>query len=292
MDLVELDKALAVKLQTTLALPTLHERETTWQAVPFKQWRALADRVAAYAIDRGLPILGVNGSQGSGKSTLARELVMCLERQGKSAAAVSLDDFYLTRAEREGLAKTVHPLAQTRGVPGTHDTAWMARVFAQVTAANGAPVTLRLPEFSKGLDDRAGEHEVTVEVLVVEGWCLGVREQSETALLEPVNALEADDDSAGEWRGWVNRNIRQHYQPLWSHFAFWLHLRAPDFAEVFAWRQQQEQSLPASQRMSSAALQRFIQHYERLTLWQWEDEPLEPGLTAKLDTGHQIVQIR
>ena len=36
---------------------------------------------------------------------------------------LSLDDLYLPKAERLRLARDVHPLLATRGVPGTHDVA-------------------------------------------------------------------------------------------------------------------------------------------------------------------------
>ena len=40
---------------------------------------------------------------------------------GLNVVVLSLDDFYLTRDERNALARTVHPMLQVRGVPGTHD---------------------------------------------------------------------------------------------------------------------------------------------------------------------------
>src|SRR5690606_41673735 len=62
------------------------------------------------------PVIGVVGAQGCGKTTLARAAA---GRFG--AAQISIDDVYLTRAEREALARDVHPLLLTRGPPGTHD---------------------------------------------------------------------------------------------------------------------------------------------------------------------------
>ena len=60
----------------------------------------------------------MNGAQGSGKSTLARFLQLYLEKlYGLSVVILSLDDLYLTRAERIALAEEVHPLLETRGVP-------------------------------------------------------------------------------------------------------------------------------------------------------------------------------
>src|SRR5687767_10663938 len=67
-------------------------------------------------------LVGVSGCQGSGKTTLASLLVLMLrELLGLRAINLSIDDFYLTHAERQTLSRSVHPLLATRGVPGTHD---------------------------------------------------------------------------------------------------------------------------------------------------------------------------
>ena len=91
-------------------------------AVDLSEWRALANRVLDAFADpdrQAMPkIIGVSGSQGSGKSTFAGVLVEQLQMRGFAAAAVSLDDFYLTHADRQTLGATVHPLSSTRGVPG------------------------------------------------------------------------------------------------------------------------------------------------------------------------------
>ena len=81
----------------------------------------LVHRNGAGAADRPM-LVAVNGSQGSGKSTLCAWLCAHLQAAcGVRAISVSLDDFYLTRAQRQKLAASVHPLLATRGVPGTHD---------------------------------------------------------------------------------------------------------------------------------------------------------------------------
>ena len=70
-------------------------------------------------------LINVNGSQGSGKSTLTAFLSLILTHHfGLNTVDISIDDFYLTKIQREQLAKDVHPLLATRGVPGTHDIHW------------------------------------------------------------------------------------------------------------------------------------------------------------------------
>ena len=82
---------------------------------------------------RGL--IGISGLQGSGKSTLAAQLVSAAERRGVAAITLSIDDFYLGRRARQHLARSVHPLLATRGVPGTHDVGLLLRTFAALPRA-------------------------------------------------------------------------------------------------------------------------------------------------------------
>src|SRR5690349_12906939 len=85
-------------------------------------------------------LLGVSGLQGSGKSTLARQLAQSAHARGIPAVALSIDDFYLGRRARARLAREVHPLLATRGVPGTHDLDLMhATIDALARATRARP---------------------------------------------------------------------------------------------------------------------------------------------------------
>lgn len=257
----------------------------------FADWQEVVRQVLVTTstdIGNRIKVIGISGSQGSGKSTLAKILVERLVQAGANAQAVSLDDFYLTQAERVALAARVHPLIRTRGVPGTHDVEWLQRVLADVRAGAGR---ITLPEFDKALDDRSGQRQVTCDVLVLEGWCLGVKAQNEAALAVPVNELERGMDGEGFWRRWVNAQIQSRYAPLWSAVDFWLQLEPPGFGQVVEWRRQQEGHLPEAQRMDEQRLRRFIEHYERLTRWQWACGPLHPGLHVALNADHGVARI-
>lgn len=257
----------------------------------FADWRRVAQRVitdAGITASHGPKIIGISGSQGSGKSTLAGILTQQLNGLGIPAQAVSLDDFYLTQSDRSVLASTVHPLLRTRGVPGTHDVDWLQQVLTGTKAGKGQGL---LPRFDKAADDRAGQHPLSCQVLVLEGWCLGVQSQGEAALLEPINDLERDMDQQGIWRRWVNLQIQTRYEPLWSDIDYWLCLQPPGFAQVLQWRRQQEDQLAQARRMDEQSLRRFIEHYERLTRWQWACGPRGPGLHIRLDASHRVERI-
>ncbi len=234
----------------------------------------LIDRIGRWieqrteAIDQdGPPILGIAGSQGSGKSTLAKAVA---ERFG--GASLSLDDVYLTKAERAALAVRVHPLFATRGPPGTHDLGLLAHLLDRLQAAGPDDLT-PLPRFDKLADDRAPEADWPVvqgrpRFIVLEGWCLGATPQAEGELVAPINTLEARQDVGGQWRRTVNAALGQPYARLRARLDALIFLKAPGFDVVLDWRCEQEAGLMGQDAVSSerrAALAVFIQHYERLS---------------------------
>jgi D-glycerate 3-kinase len=245
---------------------------------------------------RGRPVLiGLSGLQGSGKSTLCAALETALQAAGLKCATLSLDDLYLTRAERLHLAGTRHPLFATRGVPGTHDLAMADRIIARLLAEAG-PVAI--PRFDKASDDRAPQSrwpvvQAPLDVLLFEGWCIAATPQPKSALAAPVNALEAAEDPDGRWRTHVNDRLAGDYAALFARLDMLVMLRAPDFGVVGGWRRQQEDSL--RQRggggMGQAALDRFISHYERLSRHMLATAPPTGAIVIDLDGKRRITGV-
>jgi D-glycerate 3-kinase len=232
-------------------------------------------------------VIGLCGAQGSGKSTAAAQVDAALSADGIRSMVLSLDDFYLTAAERNALGDAVHPLLRTRGVPGTHDVA-LAMTMLDLLQS-GEPV--RLPRFDKARDERAATAQwqvspAGVQVILFEGWCVGARPQSEAALVEPVNALEAEQDRSGGWRRFVNDQLTSPYQRLFARLDRLILLEAPGFEVVRAWRTEQEEDLrreTGNGGMSDAEIETFIQHYERLTRHILDEMPARADLVIALD---------
>jgi len=246
----------------------------------------LADRLAdalAQTVKRPL-IVGICGAQGSGKSTLAEALARHFPR----TTTLSLDDLYLTRAERAGLARTRHPLFATRGVPGTHD---VALGLAKLDALEAGIPTL-LPHFDKARDDRAPsdtwpDARTPSDLVIFEGWCVGAVPEAEGALAAPVNDLERIADADGRWRRAVNSALAGSYQALFARLDMLILLAAPDWETVCRWREEQEAGLrqTAGQGagiMDEATVERFLQHYERLTRHILQEMPGRADLVLRL----------
>ena len=235
-------------------------------------------------------LVGLCGAQGSGKSTLTAVLAEMLHRAGLSVAVLSLDDLYLTRAQRQGLASDVHPLLATRGVPGTHDIA----LGTQVISALSGVGSVALPRFDKALDDRVPQTDWPVvhgpvDVIVLEGWCVGARAEPADGLMTPVNDLERLEDPDLVWRSYVNQALDGTYRALFDQLDLLVLLAAPSFEVVVAWRQEQEAKLRArvadtGHVMSDEAVVRFVAHYERITRWILQDMPDRAEVVIHLDT--------
>ena len=254
----------------------------------------LARRLAAWAQGRSAPLLvGICGPQGSGKSTLTALVAWLLEARGLRVAVLSLDDLYLGRAERARLARGVHPLLRTRGVPGTHDPLLCMAVLDAL--ARAGPTAL--PRFDKGADDRAPARDWPVfegpaDIVLLEGWCVGARPQPPDALSRPINALERDEDPEGVWRAYANAALSGPYATLFARLDRLVLMTAPDFSVVRRWRGEQEARLREriggpGQTMDEAALDRFVMHYERLTRWVAEDLPGVADVVARLDAARR-----
>ena len=247
---------------------------------------------AALSLPQRVPVFAIAGLQGTGKSTLAAQLASLAQARGRRVAVLSIDDFYLTRAERERLARDVHPLLANRGPPGTHDLGLAAETLDRLLAGERTA----LPRFDKLADERAPTMQwPTVvdrcDLVLLEGWFLKTPAQPADELRAPVNALEREEDRDGNWRGWCNAALARDYPALWQRIdALWW-LQGPGFEVVPNWRWQQERSLQAADPanaggrtgMDRAQVARFVQLFERVSRQALRALPAIAERTIRLD---------
>jgi D-glycerate 3-kinase len=98
---------------------------------------------------------------------------------------------------------------------------------------------------------------------------MGAMALDAASLTAPINELEASDDCDGVWRGYVAARLADAYVTFFEGFDALIYLKAPSWEIVRAWRGQQEEQMlgRALTGDESAALDRFVMHYERVTRW-------------------------
>jgi len=259
-------------LHTPPWLHSLIEKEALpngFASLAMDYYLPLADAIQSWAQSSNTPlVIGINGAQGTGKSTMSKVLALALEhKHSLKTAIISIDDIYLTRAERTQLATEIHPLFQTRGVPGTHDTELGIQLIQQLKDG----------------------------IILFEGWCVGAIAQSDDLLETPCNQLEADEDSGATWRTFANQQLQGSYTELFQLIDKLVMLKAPDFECVYQWRKTQEEKLRNNTQgdaiMNEQQIARFIMHYERLTRWMFEEMPQRANCTITLSPDHSIAQV-
>ena len=191
--------------------------------------------------------LGLSGGQGSGKTTVTGILKIILKKFFKREIQVSsIDDFYKTLKDRNLMSHKIHTLFKTRGVPGTHDINLLKKFFYNLKKINLKK--FKSPKFDKSIDDRFKKRywnsiKRKAEIVILEGWCIGAKPQSNALIKKPINILEKQEDKNFIWRKYVNEKLKREYKNLFAKIDHFIFIKIPNFKMVFKWRLLQEKKL-------------------------------------------------
>ncbi|KAG6059934.1 hypothetical protein E4U17_005393 [Claviceps sp. LM77 group G4] len=231
-------------------------------------------------------IIGLNGVQGVGKTTLVAALAAALAAEnpknnggndGVKTLVFSLDDFYLTHEDQRALseANPGNALVQHRGEPGTHDITLLKSVFTALISAHPT----KIPRYDKALFSGQGDRlpeetwipvnqpgDDPVQVIIFEGWSVGFRSLDE-------------EDVRARWEV-PSRTLRHHqlehllfvndklrgYDAVTDIMDAFIHIDSEHLDYVYAWRQEQEESLRRARGDPSAGMTpeqvvRFVDGY-------------------------------
>ena len=244
--------------------------------------------------------LGLSGGQGSGKTTITGILKIILKKYFKrKIKTVSIDDFYKTLRERKNMLKKIHPLFKTRGVPGTHDTSSIKNFFIKIKKKKFKK--FKIPKFAKNLDDRLKKKywynvNERPEIVILEGWCVGAKSQSQSLIKKPINDLEKSEDKQMIWRKHVNHKLKNDYKKIFSKIDHFIFIKIPNFKVVFKWRFLQESKLRKNSHlnnktMSYNEIKRFIMFYERITLQMIKDLSKSASMLMMLKKNQEVKKI-
>jgi len=245
-------------------------------------------------------ILGFSGGQGSGKTTVTGILKIILKKFFKRRIHVSsIDNFYKTLEDRNKISNKIHPLLKTRGVPGTHDINLVKNFFNIIRKKKFKKI--KIPKFEKAMDNRLEKKywfniKQKPEIVILEGWCVGARPQSNSLIKRPINILEKYEDKDLKWRKYVNEKLKKEYKKLFAMIDHFIFMKIPNFKMVFKWRLLQENKLKKKSHlnkkiMSYNGIKRFIMFYERITLQMIKDLSKSASVVMLLKKNHEIKKV-
>jgi len=244
--------------------------------------------------------LGFSGGQGSGKTTVVKILKIILKKFFKRKILISsFDNFYKTLKDRNKMSYTAHSLFKTRGVPGTHDINFVKKFFYFIRKKKFKKI--KLPKFDKSIDDRLKKKywfsiKEKPEIVILEGWCVGAKPQSNSLIKRPINILEKYEDKNLIWRKYVNEKLKKEYKKLFAMIDCYIFIKIPNFNMVFKWRLLQENKLRKRSRfkkkiMSYKEIKRFIMFYQRITLQMIKDLSKSASVVMFLKKNHEIKKV-
>ncbi|CAN6643464.1 probable ATP-dependent kinase Tda10p [Trichomonascus vanleenenianus] len=234
-------------------------------------------------------VIGLSGPQGSGKSSVVKAVAELLRSppHGLNVVEFSLDDVYLTHDEQVKLASSGNSLLQQRGLPGTHDVGLCMSVISALKRQQKTAV----PQYDKsafqGQGDRAPQAEFVealppVDVVLLEGWCVGFKQLPEEVVRAKWNASDGTlkEHSLADVLE-VNRRLGEYTQ-IWDEFDALVHLDAEDIGYVYDWRLEQEHKMIAlkGSGMSDAGVRKFVDGY--MPAYELYNDALRQSVDTKM----------
>ena len=239
----------------------------------------------------------LGGSQGIGKSSLIIIIKKTIEKfTSKNILSLSLDDYYLSKNERQTLAKNQHELLATRGVPGTHN---IKNLIKDIKKFERNEYPLTIPIFDKLTDNKLikkNKINKKCDLLILEGWCCGCDNIDKNFLYKNINFIEKIYDKDLKWRKYYNKKLNNEYKNLFNLFDEKIFLKAPSFKYVLNWRIKQERKNISksikSKKMNTKEIKLFIQHYEKITKWMLKNYNNFANLIIKINKEQKIISIK
>ena len=197
----------------------------------------------AYKLNKKSPerkIIGISALPGTGKTTLGKWLESISLKLKFKLSVISIDDFYLPSEEMEFAIKN-NPWNVSRGFPGSHSIDLMKEKLLKWKTDGQLNVPVFDKSLRKGLGDRAHWREESPDLLIIEGWFLGVKPLSidldnSEKFSPPLSVFESS------YRIKIQNNLNQ-YLDVWNMIDQIWHLKPLKFEYLNEWKSNQEKSM-------------------------------------------------
>ena len=216
----------------------------------------------------GRNLLGLSALPGCGKTTLCDWLVQASADLGWSIAFLSIDDFYWPGEELDR-SMLGNPWGVPRALPGSHDLTLMAATLDQWRETG----ELHAPRFDKSLrqgrGDRSGWVRSTPDLVIFEGWFVGVHNFATELSCETASSHAMCPEELAYRQNLVE--LLPDYAPIWARIDRLWHLRAPSGASSRLWKRQQvaAQEHSTGVHIPESDVQNFVRMIETALPSSW-----------------------
>ena len=243
----------------------------------------------------GRPLLGLSALPGCGKTTLCDWLEQASSDLGWSIAFLSIDDFYWPGPELDR-RMAGNPWGVPRAIPGSHDLELMATALDQWRETG----VLYAPRFDKSLRQGRGDRSEwvrsTPDLVVLEGWFVGVHVSDEVSAekkvsLENTFLLELTTEEL-DYREQLIQLVPD-YAPLWDRIDKLWHLKAQCGTSSRLWKRQQvdTQAKSTGVELSQSALKNFIRMIEAAFPVSWLQDLQQSDVVIDLTNQRAVREI-
>ena len=193
-------------------------------------------------------IIGISALPGTGKTTLGKWLEKISYKFDFKIAVISIDDFYLPSEDMKSAIEN-NPWNVSRGFPGTHSVNLMHDKLNN-WKNNGK---LEVPIFDKslrnGLGDRSHWRSDVPDILILEGWFLGVKQLTSENNVNLSTVINDNNNfkiplSSDEiiYRQIIQKNLNE-YLGIWNLLDDIWHIKPIKFEYLNLWKSNQEREM-------------------------------------------------
>ena len=234
-------------------------------------------------------LIGLSGLPGCGKTSFGKWIEKMAKIFDLPICVISLDDFYLP-SPRLDISMQGNPWGVPRGLPGSHDLEALNETIDKFLNHG----ILSSPRFEKSLrngkGDRSGWRLSRPDILMIEGWFLGVNPKPYFHEKSNLNRMKHINFSSREIEySFVIQKELKKYQEIWKYFLTTWHFKSLDIGFTCKWKREQEAVLKRSKGSSleGSCLTDFI----RMTQAALPEEDLmsiKADVIAHIDINREI----
>ena len=185
-------------------------------------------------------VIGLSALPGTGKTTLGLLIKRLSLKMNMKVSVVSMDDFYLPFSDMN-LAIKNNPWNVSRGFPGSHSTYLIEDRILEWKNTG----IFNYPVFDKslrnGLGDRSSWEIKSPDVLILEGWFLGVNQiSSEEISKEKVKPCLYSHEV--EYRLKIQKNLNEYFK-VWQLIEKIWQIKPKEFSYMDDWKSDQENEM-------------------------------------------------